>query len=107
MQNVSYQTKYRNNSRKLLLSLLFLIIPIIIWGLWIYVFESNPNAPQSEKVQVYQSYFPGFMRDNFTVSIIVLISSLIAIVFVSIILIKAPAIVKASGIIIIIVASLI
>jgi hypothetical protein len=101
------QSEHRNNWRKLLLSLFFLFIPIIILGLWIYVFESNPNASQSEKVKVYQSYFPVFMRDNFTVSIIVLMSSLIAIVFASTSLKKANDTVKATGIIVIIVASLI
>jgi uncharacterized membrane-anchored protein len=100
------QAKYRNNAKTLLLSVLFLIIPAIIFGLWIYVFENYFNEPQSEKVKIYNSYFPAFMRNSFSIAIVVLISSLLAIVFASISLKKSSAVIKVIGVIIIIVASL-
>jgi len=69
------ETRYSNNLRSLLLSVLFLMVPVIILGLWIYVFETNSFASQVEKVKIYQSYFPVFMQSNFILSLIVLVSS--------------------------------
>ena len=73
--------KYKKKVSITLLSILFLIVPIIIWGLWIYVFENNPNTAQTDKVKIYLSYFPGFLHSKFNVSLVVLISSIIAMVF--------------------------
>ncbi len=101
------ETKYSNNLRVLLLSLLFLIAPVIIWGLWIYVFENNPDASQSEKVKIYLSYFPVFMQNIFSLALIVLGSSLIAIGFAAISIRKTFVNQKIISVTIIVAASLI
>ena len=101
------ETRYSNNLRSLLLSVLFLMVPVIILGLWIYVFETNSFASQVEKVKIYQSYFPVFMQSNFILSLIVLVSSLIAIVMGGINMSKTFVSRKIISILIIIAASLI
>ena len=99
--------KHKKKVSITLLSILFLIIPIIIWGLWIYVFENNPNASQTDKVKIYHAYLPGFLHNNFNLSLVVLISSVIAILFAAKIMTQTSVILKAINIITIIVGSLI
>jgi hypothetical protein len=101
------ETRYSNNLRSLLLSVLFLMAPVIIWGLWIYVFETNPSASQFEKAKIYDSYFPVFMQGNLILSLIVLVSSLIAIVMAGMSMSKTFVSRKIISILIIIAASLI
>jgi hypothetical protein len=96
-----------NNLRMLLFSVLFLMVPVIVLGLWIYVFENNPGVSQLEKVKIYQSCFPAFMQSNFSLSLIVLVSSLIAIVFAATSIRKTFMSRKIIGITIIIAASII
>ena len=100
------QTKYRNKVLMLLLSILFLFVPITILGLWIYVFNNNPNASQLETVKIDNSYLPKFLHSGFNLALIVLISSLIAIVFAARSMTKTSSILKIISIIIIIAASL-
>jgi hypothetical protein len=90
-----------------LLSLLLLFIPVLIWGLWIYVFQSNPNASQPERVEEFHSYFPGFMRSNFYLSLVVLICCIISIVFAAGSIGKASMRIKTANIITMVVAALI
>ncbi len=99
--------KYKKKVSITLLSILFLIVPIIILGLWIYVFENNPNAAQTDKVKIYHAYLPGFLHTNFNLSLVVLISSVIAIVFAAKSMTQTSSILKAINIITIIVGSLI
>ena len=91
----------------LLLGILFISVPIIIWGLWIFVFENNPNASQLEKVKIYDSYLPKLMNGNFELSLVTFISSLIAIVFAATSVTNASVIRKIISIIIIIAGLLI
>jgi len=101
------QTKNQKKFRMLLLSIFFFIIPVLTWGLWIYVFETNPNSAQEEKVKIYNSFLPGFMHTDTHLSLTVFISSVAAIVFASLSIRKAPALYKAIGIIVIIMSALI
>lgn len=63
-------------------SFFLLIVPILVWGVWIYISESNPNATQQDKAKLFHSYFPKAINDK--ISIITLICCLIAIVLASI-----------------------
>ena len=99
--------KYKKKVSITLLSILFLIVPIIIWGLWIYVFENNPGASQTDKVKIYEAYWPGFLHSYFYVSLVVLISSIVAIVLATIRMTQTSAIHKAINILTTIVGILI
>jgi hypothetical protein len=83
------------------------MVPIIILGLWIYVFENNPDASQMEKIKMYNKYFPAYLQDNFHLSLVSFISSFIAIVFAAKTKIHSSAIHNVIRISIIITASLI
>jgi hypothetical protein len=87
------------------MSLLFLFVPLSIWALWIYAFENNTGASQSEKVRVFHSYLPKAVENN--TSGVVLISSCIALVFALINLTYKNVDYKAINVIMIIVSSLI
>src|SRR4029078_5300474 len=70
---------FRKLSISSYLSLFFILIPIIIWALWIYVFNEYPNLSQSDKSDKYNSYFPQFIQNH--LASIVLCTSLISIIF--------------------------
>ncbi len=81
------------------------MIPIMIWGLWIFVFENNPGASPSDKTKIFYTCMPNFIHNNFT--LVTLTSSVIALVLASISMTYKSASVKAINIVIIIVSSLI
>ena len=59
-------------------SLLLMVIPVSIWTIWIYVFESNSGASQADKVKLFNDWFPGLISNN--ISGIILSVSVIALV---------------------------
>jgi hypothetical protein len=61
--------------------LLLLLIPVLILGLWIGTFNSNPTATQAEKVAIYMSKFPSFLRNLSTISLIIVGSAIGSILF--------------------------
>lgn len=65
-----------------LLSIIFLTIPVLLIGAWIYTFQNNPHLPQAEKVHVFHIYLPGFMSNN--TSIIGIGTALLAMILASI-----------------------
>ncbi len=87
------------------ISLLLLFVPISIWILWICVFENNTGASQSEKVKLFHTYLPKVIDNN--ISIVILISSVIALVFALISMTNKLVDYKAINLIIIIISSLI
>jgi hypothetical protein len=63
-----------------LVGLLLLLISISIWALWISTYSVNPSAPLDEKENLFLSFFPKFLRNNASTSLIVLVSSIGSIV---------------------------
>ena len=55
------------------ISFIFILIPILLWELWNYCFNSQSN--QAERVKMYNSYFPEFLNGQYTLSIISLLLS--------------------------------
>ena len=47
-----------------------LSVPLSISGLWILAFNSGVN--QTERVEIFRSYFPGFMQGRFDLTILIL-----------------------------------
>ena len=47
-------------------SLIFLSIPILIYGLWIQAF--NLGTSQSERVTIFNSYFPDFLHGRWDIT---------------------------------------
>jgi hypothetical protein len=86
-------------------SLLLLFVPLSILILWINVFESNPGASQADKVKLFRTYLPNVIANN--TSIVVLLSSVIALVFASISTTNKFTDYKAINIIVIIISLLI
>jgi hypothetical protein len=64
-----------------IVGLILFIIPICIWGLWIDTFNTQQDASQAERVEIFLSYFPSFLRTTHSISITVLASSAASIVF--------------------------
>ena len=60
---------------------ILLVIPVIIWSLWIHVFNSNPSASQAEKQKMFTSYFPAFLRSLSSISLVVLLAAAASIIF--------------------------
>jgi hypothetical protein len=98
---------YSPNNGMSIVGLLFLLIPIFILMLWISTFSANPSASQEEKVKIFSSYFPTFLRSTSSISLIVLASAVGALVFTVAGRKSANRIFKVVGIIVIIVASLV
>ena len=44
------------------LGLILLLVPIYSWTIWIRTFNSNPTASHADKVQMYLSNLPTFLR---------------------------------------------
>ena len=90
-----------------IVGLLLLLIPIFILILWISTFSSNPSASQEEKVKIFSSYFPTFLRKTSSISIIILASAAGSILFSVAGRKRANRIFKVIGIFVIIVAALV
>lgn len=56
--------------------LILLLVPISIWILWIGTFSSNPSASQADKVAIFLSYFPSFLRSISSTSLMVVVSAI-------------------------------
>jgi hypothetical protein len=69
----------RNNTLAILGGML-LVPPLLIWGLWIQTFSANPSASPGQKVEIFLKIFPSFMQSGGTISLVVLVSSVAAIV---------------------------
>jgi hypothetical protein len=61
-----------------LISLICLIIPFLIYSLWIYVF--NLGTTQAERVSIFKAYFPDFLEGRWSTTIISVIFSVSAII---------------------------
>jgi hypothetical protein len=62
-------------NKKLLaiLGIVFLIVPLLVWSLWILTYYSNTALQQKDRVEIYLSYFPEFLNSVNTISIVVIL----------------------------------
>ena len=65
-----------------LVSLICLLIPYSILGLWIYV--SDLGTTQTERVAIFKDYFPDFLNPGWGVALLSIVFCIIAIIFSSI-----------------------
>jgi len=69
------QTKFKIAT---LISLMCLLIPVSIYGLWIYVFDLGTT--QFERVTIFKTYFPEFLGGRWSTTILGILLCAIAIV---------------------------
>jgi hypothetical protein len=105
MKNETYSRQSSNSLS--IIGVILLLVPISIWLLWISIFSSNPSASQAEKVQIFNSYFPLFLRSNSSISLVVLALSVGSIVFTILGQKSANRVFKTGGIFVIIIASVV
>jgi len=86
------------------LGVLFISIPILIQGLWIYVFNLADN--QSDRVLTLHSYFPEFLQGRYVTTYLSLAFCLLAIILSGISLKLSGKLWKSFNIIILIISSL-
>lgn len=65
-----------------LISFVTILIPILLWGLWIHSYNSQSN--QTDRLNMYLSYFPEFLAGRYTLSLISILFCLAGIFFSSI-----------------------
>jgi hypothetical protein len=66
-----------NKSSGALVGLIIFFIPITLFLLWIHACNQTSGYP--ENVDVYQGYFPVFLRGRFTITILSIVLCLIAV----------------------------
>ena len=87
-----------------LLSFICLLVPFSIYGLWIYVF--NLGTTQTERVSAFKNYFPDFLTDRLSSTLLGITFCIFAIIFSSISLKLSGKFWKTLNILIIVVSSL-
>jgi hypothetical protein len=70
-----------------IVGLICLFVPILILGLWIHAF--NLGTTQIERVEIFTSYFPGFLQDIFAITFLSMAFCILTIILSSIAL-KLP-----------------
>lgn len=86
---------------------LLLLISVSIWILWINTFSANPTASQADKVAIFLSHFPLFMRNTAATSLLVIVSAIGSIAFTALGQREAKSVYRVLGTIVIILASLV
>ena len=61
-----------------LASLLCLLIPVSIYGLWLYVFDLGTN--QAERVIIFKDYFPDFLDGRWSTTLLSISFCILAII---------------------------
>jgi len=87
-----------------LVSLICLLIPFSIYGLWIYVFDLGTT--QVERVAVFKDYFPNFLNGRWSTTLLSIAFSISAIILSSISLKLSIKIWKSLNILILLLSSL-
>ena len=65
-----------------LLGILFSVVPLAIWGLWIYVFNLSDN--HTDRVAIYESYFPAFLHGRYPIALLIVAFCVLSIILSSI-----------------------
>ncbi|SDR94609.1 hypothetical protein SAMN05216503_1476 [Polaribacter sp. KT25b] len=97
----------KNQTKKKILTLISficLIIPFIIYSLWIYV--CNLGTTQAERVSIFKNYFPDFLDGRWSTTIVSIIFSISAVIISSINLKHLNGIWKLINIVLLILSSL-
>jgi hypothetical protein len=89
-----------------LLSKLFLLVPLALWGLWIYISQRDINSTLYENQAKFDSLLPGFMRSNMNFFLIIVLFCVISMVLAAICLKVKSESSKAINIIVISIAGL-
>ena len=87
-----------------LVSLICLLIPFSIYGLWIYVFDLGTT--QVERVAVFKDYFPNFLNGRWSTTLLSIAFGISAIILSSISLKLSIKIWKSLNILILLLSSL-
>ena len=83
----------------------FLIPPCICWVFWIAAVSSSPNASQGERVKRFLSHFPAALQDPQLLTIIALVSCILAVMLSTVSMKESSGIFRFIGVLTIIVAS--
>lgn len=99
-------TKFKSTQLKVLtlVSLICLLIPLSIYGLWIYVFDLGTT--QIERVAIFKAYFPDFLNGRWDTTYLGIAFCVLAIIFSSISLKLSGKFWKSLNMLIIILSSL-
>lgn len=87
-----------------LVSLICLLIPFSIYGLWIYVFDLGTT--QAERVAIFKDYFPGFLDGRWSTTLLSITFCVSAIIFSSISFKLSGKLWRSLNIVILIISSL-
>ena len=72
------KTPFLKHSKKFtLLGLSCAAIPLLIFGLWIYAFNSGDN--QQNRVEIFNHFFPEFLHGRYSVAYLNLVFSILSI----------------------------
>ena len=71
----------RNAGLLLTLAAIAVIFPVYTWICWTIVHQSAPNATPADKQQKFLNYFPSFIHELNTITLINLVCLLLAILF--------------------------
>ena len=82
------------------ISFILILMPILLYALWIYSFNSQSN--QADRVKMYQSYFPDFLKGRYTISLISLVLCLLGIILSTVTGSRTTSLLKAINIIVLI-----
>jgi hypothetical protein len=85
----------------------FLLPPCAIWGFWISTFSSNSEKSQAEKVTIFLSHFPSALQNTRVLTVIALVSCILAIVLSTLSLKQSTGILKSIGVLTLIAAAFI
>ena len=88
-----------------IVSLICLLIPLTIFGLWVYVFDLG--STQVERVAIFKDYFPGFLKGRWDTTYLGIVFCVLAIVFSGLSLRLSSKFWKALNILILLISSLI
>ena len=87
--------------------LVFLLSPCAIWGSWIGTFSSYPEKSQAEKVTIFLSHFPSALQNTRVLTVIALVSCILAVVLSTLSLKQSTGILKSIGVLTLIAAAFI
>src|SRR6187397_1676368 len=82
------------------ISFILILIPILLFVLWNYCFNSQSN--QADRVKMYNSYFPEFLNGRYTISLISLLLCFLGIILSSIYFHRRTSLLKFINIIILV-----
>lgn len=99
------KTKYFNRILLTGVSLLSILIPVLIWGLWIHSYYSSDSY--EDRLNMYLQYFPEGLRGQYTLSLLAIVLCSMGIVLSTINLNEATTLHRAVSVVIMVCGGLI